>query len=104
MMYVRTIPCIFFLILVVAPAMSQLKRGQIDPRQVPLPNQHYQNEFTFDAPSDPALWKKEKKGLNVTFATTNELFLRSEVPALAPLLLWDDTGWQGERLNTQILV
>lgn len=87
-----------------SPVFSQLKPGQVDPRKVPLPAQHYSSEFAFDAPSKPELWKKEKRGLNVSFATTSELFLRSEIPAITTSSTWEGTGWQGERLNTQILV
>jgi hypothetical protein len=103
-MTIRIVPTLSFLILSALPVMGQLKRGQVIPAKVPLPNQHYQDEFLFDSPSAPTLWKKEKKGLNASFASTNELFLHSEVPALPPALIWEDAGWQGERLNTQILI
>ena len=100
----RIIFCLYFLSLLSSTAFPQLRPGQIDPKKVPLPSQHYASEFTFDAPSNPELWKKDKRGLNVSFAPTSELFLRSEVPAVTPALSWEETGWQGERLNTQFLV
>jgi hypothetical protein len=86
-------------------SLAQLKPGQIQPSRVPIPSQHYLDEYTFDAPSDPGRWKKEKAGLNVSFASTDESFLRSEVPSLpSQTLSWEDTGWRGERLNAQLLV
>jgi hypothetical protein len=43
--------------------------------------------------------------LHVSFATTDELFFRSEVPELQKeALTWEGKGWKGERLNIQILV
>ncbi len=47
-----------------------------------IPDWHYQPEFTFDKPSDPASWQKQSSALNVAFGTTDELYLRSEVPQL----------------------
>jgi len=85
-------------------AFSQLKRGQVDRKKVPLPSQHYLDEFTFDSPSNPDAWKKEKTGLNVSFVSTSELFLRSEVPTSSPSLNWNGAGWRGERMNAQVVV
>src|SRR5687768_8103434 len=87
--------CIFSFV----SARAQLKPGQIDPKKVPGPSQHYLPEYTFDKPSDPAAWKKEKRGLSVTFASTDELYLRSEVPRIKQQNSWEETGWKGERLN-----
>src|SRR5258708_8622590 len=100
----RILFCFFLSGLCASPVFSQLKPGQVDPRKVPLPAQHYSSEFAFDAPSNLELWKKEKEGMSVSFVTTNELFLRSEIPTTSPSLSWEDSGWQGERLNTQIVV
>ncbi len=48
---------------------------------------------------------ESKKGLNVSFASTDELYLRCEIPKLQSVVTtWEDTGWKGERLNAQILV
>ncbi len=75
------------------------------PRKVMIPDWHYQAEFTFDKPSDPASWQKQSPGLNVAFGTTDELYLRSEVPQLTGVSSsWEATGWKGERLNAQVLV
>jgi hypothetical protein len=84
---------------------GQLKKAQIDPDKVPTPTHHYEQEYTFDVPSDPAAWRSLKKGLSVSFASTDELYLRSEVPQLKlETRTWEDTGWRGERINAQILV
>lgn len=86
-------------------ACAQLKKGQIDPSKVPMPSHHYLQEYTFDAPSDAARWASQKKGLHVSFASTDALYLRAEVPALQhETKIWQATGWRGERLNAQVLV
>src|SRR3990170_256021 len=94
----------FLLVFFYVSASGQLKPGQIQPSNVPSPSQHYVPEYTFDQPSDPSSWKKVKPGLNAAFATTDELYLRSEVPKLqSEATSWEDTGWRGERLNAQVL-
>ena len=104
-MTTRTRLLFFLLTFCCASAVAQLKPGQIQPKEVPSPSQHYLPEYTFDQPADPAGWKKVKPGLNVAFATTDELYLRSEIPQLkAQATSWEETGWRGERLNAQILV
>lgn len=84
---------------------AQVQPGQLQLGKVPAPSHHYLPEYTFDSPSDPSAWKKVQPGLNVSFASTNELYLRSEVPRLTPQTqAWEGTGWKGERLPAQILV
>ena len=84
---------------------GQLKRGQVDLSDVPTPAGHYQEEYTFDRPADPIQWTRQKTGLNVAFGSTDELYLRCEVPQLKNKgQIWEGTGWRGERLNAQILV
>ncbi|MEK6782213.1 MAG: glycoside hydrolase domain-containing protein [Bacteroidota bacterium] len=95
---------ILCLSVLVSPALAQLKKSQIDPSKVPLPNHHYQTEFTFDVPSDAAHWTKQKPGLNVSFGSTDQLYMRREVPVDKPSDTWEETGWRGERLNSQILL
>lgn len=97
---------VFFLFVFSATgAVAQLMPGQVEPTKVPVPSQHYLSEYTFDVPSDPERWKNEKAGLNASFASTNALYLRSEVPQLTgDKLRWEQAGWRGERLNAQILV
>src|SRR5258706_4593666 len=86
-------------------SFAQLKPGQIDPKRVSLPYQHYLAEYAFDIPTDPAPWVNQKQGLHVAFGSTDELYLRSEVPPLQiESQSWEGTGWRGERLNAQILV
>lgn len=86
-------------------AYEQVYRGQLEFSKIPFPLQHYQEEYTFDTTLNPQAWATQKKGLHVSFATTDELFFRSEVPDLnSEDFVWETTGWKGERLNTQILV
>jgi len=80
-------------------------RAQVDPAKVPLPQPHFQPEYTFDAPGDPLRWSRQPKGLNVSFASTDQAYLRSEVPDLPQdSRLWTATGWKGERLNTELVI
>lgn len=86
-------------------SFAQLKKGQIDLSKIPIPKGHYQSEYTFDQPTDRGSWDKQHPGLNAAFGSTNELYLRSEVPAVSQeSLSWEGTGWRGERLNAQVLV
>jgi hypothetical protein len=98
---------IFFILLLFfsGSVFAQLQKGQVDPSKVPAPTQHYLPEYTFDVSSDPSLWTKQKSGLNVAFASTDELYLRKEAPKLQnETQSWEGTGWRGERLNAQVLV
>src|SRR6185503_18236101 len=95
---------LIFSLLVSFVGFAQLKRGQVDPKQVFLPRQHYLPEYTFDTSSGPSLWGRQKPGLHVAFGSTNELYLRSEVPIPFEPQTWEGTGWRGERLNAQVLV
>lgn len=91
--------------LIFAFGFSQAYKGQLDFSKVPVPGHHYQSEYTFDTTLNATAWTTQKKGLHVSFATTDELFFRSEVPDLQKeALTWEGKGWKGERLNTQILV
>jgi hypothetical protein len=86
-------------------AAGQLLRTQIDPSKVPVPQPHYQAEYTFDLPVDSLQWSKQPKGLNVSFGSTDELYMRSETPGLLKeSRVWEDVGWKGERLNAQLLI
>src|SRR3989442_1124711 len=86
-------------------AFAQLQRAQIDPAKVPIPQQHFQPEYTFDAPGDPLRWATQKSGLNASFGSTDQLYMRSEAPDLPnESQRWEDTGWKGERLNAQLLI
>ena len=78
--------------------------GQIQVSKVPVVSQHYLPEYAFDKPTNPEEWKKQKNGLSISFASIDELYLRSEVPKIQETLIWQKTGWRGERLNAQVLV
>lgn len=84
---------------------AQFKKGQIDLTKIPVPQGHYQYEYTFDQPTDLANWTKQQPGIHAAFGSTNELYLRCEVPGVTQeSLSWQETGWRGERLNAQVLV
>ena len=83
--------------------LSQPEKGQIDWANTPHSKPHYQPEYTFDSPIDPGRWLDEKPGLHVSFATTDRLFFRTEVPDIKETSDWQETGWRGERLNTLLL-
>jgi hypothetical protein len=86
-------------------ALAQPGRARIDLSKVPVLQSHYQAEYTYDRPSDTLLWAGQKSGLHAAFFTTDELYPRSEVPLVSQEpLIWEPTGWRGERLNAQILV
>lgn len=99
---------ILLLILVCFPVsliLAQVQPGQLPSSKIPAPSHHYTPEYTLDSPSDPAAWDNVPAGLNVAFGSTNELYLRSEVPALpSQTQSWEDTGWRGERLYAQVLI
>ena len=80
-------------------------RARVDPAKIPFPQFHFQPEYTFDTPADPLRWSRQPRGMNVSFASTDQAYLRSEVPDVPQKSqLWAATGWKGERLNTQLLI
>lgn len=85
-------------------AWGQVYPGQLEYSKVPVPQPHYQQEYTFDTTVDKAAWAAQKAGLQVSFGSTDQLYMRSEVPQVKENLVWEETGWRGERLNAQILV
>src|SRR5437773_5805826 len=101
----KTLLIVCLLNLILAFAYGQLYKGQVDLSKIPVPGPHYQEEYTFDTTMNIAAWKAQKKGLHVSFVSTDELYFRTEVPELnTEALSWSETGWKGERLNTEILV
>lgn len=87
------------------PVIGELKRGEVDRTKVPRLQPHYQPEFSFDTNTDAASWATEKAGLHVAFGSTDELYLRCDVPGLKEnARIWEGSGWRGERLNAQVLV
>jgi hypothetical protein len=72
---------------------------------VPMPSQHFLQEYTFDSTTNLPAWTKQQPGMHAAFGSTNELYFRTEVPELkGENKTWEGTGWRGERLNMQILV
>jgi hypothetical protein len=95
----------YLVVFTIGMANGQMKRGQMDLSKVPVPVNHYQTEYTYDITTDSVPWAIQKHGLNVAFGSTDELYLRCEVPQLKDEgQMWEETGWRGERLNAQILV
>lgn len=91
----------FFLCL----TQAQQRRGQMDIATVPSPKPHYQPEYTFDAPVNAAAWNNQPSGMQVSFATTDKLYFRTEVPGLERVAnAMEKTAWRGERINAQVLV
>src|SRR4030095_1430241 len=78
--------------------------GFIDSALIPKPFLHYQQEYTFDKSMHPEVWQQQTPGLNVSFASTDEAWFRTEVPAVSKTQKWLDSRWKGERLNIMILV
>ncbi|HET9825670.1 MAG TPA: glycoside hydrolase domain-containing protein, partial [Chitinophagaceae bacterium] len=84
---------------------GQVYKGAVDFSKIPVTAPHYQEEYTYDSTVNVAAWKALTKGLHLSFASTDQSYFRTEVPALvAPTLAWSQSGWKGERLNAQILV
>jgi hypothetical protein len=87
------------------PAFAQRAPGEVDPSLLPPQYSHYQREYTGDAPVDKQAWLYQKSGLHASFASTDHAWFRTEVPEQKKeILLWEATGWRGERLNAQILI
>src|ERR1700676_5434664 len=83
---------------------AQTQKGEIDITKVPAAKEHFQDEYTFDSPTEPARWLNQKPGLQVSFASTDQIYFRTEVPDLKKTSEWQIGGWKGERVNTMILV
>jgi len=98
---------VMFFCLLTCPVWSvrgQLTAGQIDPSEIPALDNHYQPEYTFDKPTDPVQWTRQKSGLHVAFGSADASYLRCEVPQVAEeSQKWEETAWRGERVNAQIL-
>ncbi|MBS1531238.1 MAG: DUF4091 domain-containing protein [Bacteroidetes bacterium] len=75
----------------------------MDSALMPALSPHYQDEFTFDKPVNPALWNSVQAA-HVSFGSENDLYFRTEVPPLQESSSWTGCGWRGERLNAQIVV
>ena len=98
---------LIFCLYILFPAFvfSQSYKGQVDFTKIPVTGFHYQEEYTYDTAINIAAWDIQEKGLHVSFASTDELYFRTEVPELkSGEVSWSETGWKGERLNAEILV
>ncbi|HVW12779.1 MAG TPA: glycoside hydrolase domain-containing protein [Mucilaginibacter sp.] len=98
---------ILFLVLLIAfsgeSVSAQDVRGRVDSALLPVLSPHYQDEFTFDKSTNPALWNTQQ-GVHVSFGSENDLYFRTEVPQSGDTFSWTGCGWRGERLNGQIVV
>ena len=74
--------------------LAQVYQGQVDSSLMPKLSPHYQDEFTFDKCTKPALWNSQK-GLHVGFGSTDALYFRTEEPEIKEELSWSGTGWKG---------
>lgn len=77
--------------------------GKIDSALIAKPIFHFQPEYTFDEPVDASLWRKQDAGLNVSFASTDESYFRTDVPSINPSRILEEEGWKGERVNAMVL-
>ena len=75
---------------------AQIEKGQINVSKVPAPQWHYQPEYAFDISVDQVKWSKLEPGLHVAFGSTDELYLRSEVPVLDQ----EEVVWNGTAIFT----
>ena len=100
----RFIPFFLSFFSTVICVTAQDPRGKLKEGIVPSPAYHYLPEYIFDAPTDEAAWNMQKPGMHVSFASTDRMYFRSEVPMNNLMDSWKETGWRGERLNVLILV
>lgn len=94
---------IIALVFFTGTAVCQYK-GQISASKAPVLSPHYEEEYLFDEPTDVAAWTNSQRGMHVSFASTDQLYFRTEVPVAQPRSSWEETGWRGERLNAQMVV
>ena len=79
--------------------------GLIDSASIPKPLPHFQPEYTLDKSVGPNRWQQEKPGLQVSFASTDEAYFRTEVPSFPVITQsMQEVCWKGERVNAMILL
>jgi hypothetical protein len=101
----KIVAILHYLISISIISSAQTYKGEVDVTKVPMPSGHYQDEYTFDSTTDTAAWIMQKKGMHVSFVSTDESWFRSEVPQLEKEnFSYQATGWKGERLNMEVLV
>lgn len=97
---------IFFFLLCAGMVSAQNydKRGEIKAAFLPVPDHHYQDEYAMEEVVNEAAWIGQT-GLNVAFASTDQLYFRREKPDVKEnALSFEQTAWRGERVNMQLLV
>lgn len=94
----------FFCCCISWKGLSQVLPGQVEIAKLPAPSWHYQEEYAFDTVINAAAWDKIGAGLHVSFASTDKLYFRRELPVIDETNAWKAAGWKGERLNTVILL
>ncbi len=96
---------VLVLFAIMGNASAQNFPASFSATKIPVPAWHYQDEYNFDVSSNPSAWNSAPRGLQVSFASTDALYMRADVPQLVNKnLTWDETGWAGERLNAQLLI
>lgn len=101
----KIISGLFIFFTITFAVSGQSTKGRIDLSKVPAPDAHYLPEYTYDKTVDSTTWTKKESGLHVAFGSTDELYMRKEVPSLkGESIMWKETGWRGERLNAQVLI
>jgi hypothetical protein len=84
---------------------AQQFKGAAGASTVPAPKPHYQLEYTFDVPVNVDAWSNQPAGMQVSFASADKLYFRTEVPTLEKTTdVLEKAGWRGERINAQVLV
>jgi hypothetical protein len=95
--------CVYLCML--GSAFGQPLPGRIAPDRIPALTPHFEPEFLYDVPVDSQRWSAVTPGLHAAFGSTDEIYFRSEPPAIADdARSWDAIGWRGERLNAVMLV
>src|SRR6476619_5296256 len=86
-------------------AAGQVLPGQVNRERTPVLSPHFEPELAYDPPTAPERWTEQTAGLHAAFGSTDEIYFRSEVPAVGGAsTAWEGIGWRGERLNAIILV
>ncbi|HMI62147.1 MAG TPA: hypothetical protein VK518_14605, partial [Puia sp.] len=80
-------------------AFAQRMPGEVDSSLLPAQYAHYQEEYALDAPVNQQAWLGQKKGLHVAFVSTDRAWFRTEAPEQQENIVWEVSGWRGERLN-----
>src|SRR5688572_32619330 len=92
------------LVLFANTLLAQAAKAKVDSSFLPEAYPHYQEEYDFDVTTNEKAWASQPGGLQVSFASTDELYFRKEVPPGNKMNQQQLTGWRGERINLQILV